>query len=64
MKSNSLKHSHIIVRLCGTMDITSASHSEGSEFDPHQNSRIFSKNVTWQELGSQDIIVQNIFPGL
>ena len=46
MKSNSLQRSPVIVRFRGVMDITSASHVEGSEFDPHQALRIFSKNVT------------------
>ena len=46
MKSNSLQRSLNIVRFRGVMDITSASHAEGSEFDSHQGLRIFSKNVT------------------
>ena len=46
MKSNSLQRSPKIVRFSGVMDITSASHAEGTEFDPHQGLRFFSKNVT------------------
>ena len=46
MKSNGLQRSLVIVRFIGVMDITSASHAGGSEFDPHQGLRIFSKNVT------------------
>ena len=46
MKSNSLQRSPIVVRFRGVMDITSASHAEGSEFDPHQSLKFFSKNVT------------------
>ena len=46
MKSYSLQRSLNIVRFRGVMDITFASHAEGSELDPHQGLRIFSKNVT------------------
>ena len=46
MKSNSLQRPPIIARFRGLVGITSASHAEGSEFDPHQGLRIFSKNVT------------------
>ena len=46
MKSNSLQRSPINVRFRGVMDITSASHAEGSEIAPHQGQSIFSKNVT------------------
>ena len=46
MKSNSLQRSPITVRFRGVMDITSASHAEGSGLDPHQGLSIFSKNVT------------------
>ena len=44
MKSNSLQRSHFNVRFRGVMDITSASHAEGSEFDPDQSLSIFSIN--------------------
>ena len=46
MKTNSLQRRPRSVRLCGVMDITSASQAEASGFDPHQGLKIFSKNVT------------------
>ena len=46
MKSYSLQRSPIIVRFRGVMDITSGLHACGTEFDPRQGLRIFSKNIT------------------
>ena len=44
MKTNSLQRCSLIIRRCGVMDITFASHAEGPEFDPDQSLRIFSIN--------------------
>ena len=44
MKTNSLQRCFPSVRHCGVMDITSASHVEGAEFDPGQGLNIFSVN--------------------
>ena len=41
MKTNSLQRCSLIMRRCGVMDITFASHAEGPEFDPDQSLSIF-----------------------
>ena len=43
-KTNSLQRCSLIMRRCGVMDITIASHTEGLEFDPDQSLSIFSIN--------------------